>query len=170
MKPTKQPFFSMTADDLMSRPVHAIPEDMPLPEAARVLSQARVSGAPVVDAAGRCVGVLSASDFVRWAGRGGVANAIHYSKPATCDWEVIELEFLPKDEVRWYMTPDPVTVGRSARIADVAHTMLDADIHRVIVVDGERRPVGVVSGTDVLAAVARAADLAGRKAEPALSV
>jgi CBS domain-containing protein len=31
--------------------------------------------------------------------------------------------------------------------------MLDAHIHRVVVVDKERRPLGVVSSTDVLAAV-----------------
>jgi predicted transcriptional regulator len=35
--------------------------------------------------------------------------------------------------------------------------MMDAHIHRVIVVDSENRPIGVVSSTDILAAVARAA-------------
>ncbi len=34
--------------------------------------------------------------------------------------------------------------------------MLDAHIHRIIVVDAGRRPVGVLSTTDVLAAVANA--------------
>jgi CBS-domain-containing membrane protein len=33
---------------------------------------------------------------------------------------------------------------------------LDADIHRVIVVDKEDRPIGIVSSTDVLAAMAYA--------------
>src|SRR5690349_11447620 len=148
MTPTNKTFLDLTAADLMSRPVHAIPEHMPLPDAARLLSQARVSGAPVVDATGRCIGVLSAADFVRWAERGGQPHPVHCTAPATCDWEMIELEFLPKDEVRWHMTPDPVTISRSARIVDVARTMLDAHIHRVIVVDEARRPVGVVSSTD----------------------
>jgi CBS domain-containing protein len=34
--------------------------------------------------------------------------------------------------------------------------MLDADIHRVIVADDQRRPVGVVSSTDLVAALAYA--------------
>jgi CBS-domain-containing membrane protein len=33
--------------------------------------------------------------------------------------------------------------------------MRDGHIHRIVIVDERRRPVGVVSGTDVLAAVAR---------------
>jgi CBS-domain-containing membrane protein len=35
------------------------------------------------------------------------------------------------------------------------HRMCDAHIHRVVIVDERRRPVGVVSSMDVLAAVAR---------------
>src|SRR5437763_1277630 len=123
MKRIKKSFLELTADDLMSRPVLAIREDMPLPDAARLLSRAQVSGAPVIDAIGRCIGVLSASDFMRWAERGGHADPVHCTAPATCDWEMIELEFLPKDEVRWHMTADPVTVARTAPIVDVARTM-----------------------------------------------
>jgi CBS-domain-containing membrane protein len=33
--------------------------------------------------------------------------------------------------------------------------MLDAHIHRVVVVDDFGRPVGIISGTDLLAAIAR---------------
>jgi predicted transcriptional regulator len=38
-------------------------------------------------------------------------------------------------------------------MSDLARMMLDAHIHRVIVVDEQNRPVGVVSSTDILAAV-----------------
>jgi CBS-domain-containing membrane protein len=36
--------------------------------------------------------------------------------------------------------------------------MIDGHIHRIIVVDEERRPIGVVASTDLLAAVAYAED------------
>ena len=51
---------------------------------------------------------------------------------------------------------DIVTVGPQTPLSKLARTMIDAHIHRVIVVDEERRPIGVVSSTDVLAAVAYA--------------
>src|SRR5262245_28788033 len=61
------PLLALTAQDVMSREVVTIPRRMSLRDAARLLRQAQVSGAPVVDEQGRCIGVLSAADFLRWA-------------------------------------------------------------------------------------------------------
>jgi CBS-domain-containing membrane protein len=74
------------------------------------------------------------------------------------DWQVVEVEKLPAETVGRFMTADPVTVGPDAPIRTLARTMIDAHIHRVIVVDGERRPIGVVSSTDLLAAMAYSDD------------
>jgi CBS domain-containing protein len=52
------------------------------------------------------------------------------------------------------MTPDPVTAQPATSIRVLARMMIDAHIHRIIVVDEGRRPIGVVSSTDVLAALA----------------
>ena len=170
MKAPRKDLFELTAADIMSRAVQTIPEDMPLQDAARLLSKAGVSGAPVVDAAGRCVGVLSASDFLHWAERGAQANKVSCKVPCCCtDWQVMELEFLPRDEVRWHMTADAVTVDEDAPFAELARAMVDAQIHRLIVVDADHRAVGVVSTTDILAAVARAARF-GPPAERAAAV
>lgn len=61
---------------------------------------------------------------------------------------------IPIARARDCMTTDVVTAGLDTPARVLARMMLDAHIHRVIVVDGERRPVGVVSSTDILAAVA----------------
>jgi CBS domain-containing protein len=68
----------------------------------------------------------------------------------------VEPEALPAEEVGHCMTADPVTAPQDQPIRTLARRMLDASVHRVIVVDGDRRPVGVVSGTDLLAALAYA--------------
>jgi predicted transcriptional regulator len=70
------------------------------------------------------------------------------------DWQVVLTDEVPGGEVRDYMTADVVTVAPDTSIGTMARMMLDAHIHRLIVVEGERRPVGVVSSTDILAAVA----------------
>jgi len=70
------------------------------------------------------------------------------------DWQVVDVEKLPTDEVRRFMTPDPVTAQSATSIRVLARMMIDAHIHRIIVVDEGRRPIGVVSSTDVLAALA----------------
>jgi len=74
------------------------------------------------------------------------------------DWQVVEVEKLPTDEVRRFMTPDPVTARPATCIRVLARMMIDAHIHRIIVVDEERKPIGVVSSTDVLAALAYSDD------------
>ena len=59
-----KPFLALAAKDLMNTEVATIPCDLGMQTAARWLAQMRVSGAPVVDEQGRCVGVLSSNDFV----------------------------------------------------------------------------------------------------------
>jgi CBS domain-containing protein len=54
------------------------------------------------------------------------------------------------------MTKDPVLVGPGTPIGELAGIMMDAHIHRIIVVDMVTlRPLGIVSSMDILAAVAR---------------
>ena len=65
---------------------------------------------------------------------------------------------LPTHAVRHFMTTDPVTARPATPVGTLARTMLDAHIHRVIVVYEERRPVGVVSTTDLPDALADPAD------------
>jgi CBS domain-containing protein len=123
---------SLTAKDLMNHEVVTVPQDMTLQEAARLLAKEQISGVPVVDAEGRCVGVLSATDFLAlWAMEGEPTDA----------------------EVRRHMTADPVMVGPATSITELAWMMINAHIHRVIVVNEQEKPIGVVSSTDVLAAV-----------------
>jgi CBS domain-containing membrane protein len=144
-------FLALTAADLMSRPVMTIPQGMPLGEAARLLSGSNISGAPVVDAHGRCIGVLSSSDFVTWAGQEG--KVINFIAP----WgEIIDIEDFPDNEIRHYMATKPVAVAPKTPVGELAQTMADAHIHRVLVIADDGLPCGIVSSTDVLAAVGRA--------------
>jgi len=146
---------AMTARELMSHEVIAVPQHMSLQGAARLLAESQISGAPVIDEEGRCVGVLSSNDFLRWARGNHHAEKVQCESVTVCsDWQMLDVESLPEDEVRTYMTPDPVTVGPETSVLDLARMMLDAHIHRVIVVDKERRPIGIVASTDFVAAVA----------------
>jgi len=156
---TTKPFLALTAADLMSRDVTMVPRAMSLHAAAHLLSETHISGAPVVDDRGECVGVVSATDFMHSVGYGepSVSKPV-YSNPSCFHsaWQMGDAETLPADVVGNYMTGDPVTVSPSTSIAELARNMTDAHIHRIIVVDAQHRPIGVVSSSDILAAVARA--------------
>jgi CBS domain-containing protein len=133
-----------------------IPQEMSLRTAAHLFSQHQISGAPVVDGNGRCLGVLSTSDFVHWADKNAGRKKVD-SSACHCAWQVVhEVNELPADQVANYMTLDPVTIPPHVDIRTLSQMMVDAHIHRVIVVDKERKPIGIVSSTDILAAVAKA--------------
>lgn len=154
---TTNPLLGLTAADLMSRDVVILPRRMSLRNAAHLLSESDVSGAPVVDETGECVGVVSTTDFMRWVGYGerGVSTRAHFNPGCFHSaWQVADVDTLPADEVGSYMTADPVMIRPTTSIAELARKMVDAHIHRIIVVDAMNRPIGVVSSTDVLAAVA----------------
>ena len=143
----------LTAADLMTHDLICLPQEMSMKQAARLLLQNRISGAPVVDDEGQCVGVISATDFITLTKMNGDRN-----QPCVgnTDWEVVEVEQLPEDEIGQFMTSDPVMVAPSTAIGKLAGQMVDAHIHRTIVVDRDNRPIGIVTSTDLLAALAHA--------------
>jgi CBS domain-containing protein len=155
-----RPLLALTAADLMISPVVTIPQGTSLREAARLLHRANISGAPVVDAEGRCIGVLSSSDFVTWAGNG--RQEVSFLAP----WgEMISVEDSADDEIRHYMTVQPVAVAPTTPIGELAEKMIDAHIHRLLVATEPGKPCGIVTSTDVLAAVARATKNVSRKGQ-----
>jgi len=154
MKAITKRFSLLTAADLMTCEVTAIPCHLSLRQAAHMLAQARVSGAPVVDASGACVGVLSATDFVHLAEGRRITRRDKGNPEACSEWQMYDAEQLPVEAVSEFMTRDPVTASPTTRLTELARMMVDAHIHRVIIVDVDRCPVGIVSSTDILAAIA----------------
>jgi CBS-domain-containing membrane protein len=201
MTATRKPFAALTVGDLMSRDLVLVRRDTTLRDAATLLARAQVSGAPVVDEAGRCVGLVSSTDFLRWAARehpafpSDLPRTCSYQRtrraadgslevrctlpPGTCavqrpgnleggkeplctmphavlsDWQVVQSVQLPPAAVGDCMTGDIVTATPEVRVGTLARRMLAASVHRLVVVDAQQRPVGLVSTTDVLAALVR---------------
>lgn len=157
MQNTNKPLLNLTARDLMSTDVESIPQWMSLPVAARMLGRAHISGAPVIDRDGHCLGVISTTDFMTWAESGeSRVQPDSGDQSAHSAWQMFE-EDLPANIVRSHMTANPVTVPPELPIGELVQKMVDAHIHRVIVVDQENKPLGIVTSTDILAAIAHTA-------------
>src|SRR5438046_2307240 len=113
-----QPLLSRKAADLMSHDIVMIPKEMSLPEATHLLAQAGVSGAPVVDEDGRCIGVLSTTDFLYLVEKG--------KRPAHAkevSWQIVDPKCHAQECVEDYMNRDPVTVTPATRIGEIARMM-----------------------------------------------
>ncbi len=156
MRHNNLPLSILTVEDVMTEHVLTLDQDLPLRDAAHRLRAAHVTGAPVVDTKGRCVGVLSATDFLRRADADEETNTGRVRVPVcVCsDWQMVERECQHADIVRHQMHTNVVLVRPELSVAELAHRKLSARAHRAVVVEEGNRPVGVVSATDVLAAVA----------------
>jgi CBS domain-containing protein len=139
----------------------------------------QISGAPVVDEDGVCIGVLSATDIVSFEEK---RAGTHDERPtvrrpcfdawnAGAEWwlnaQRVREEIQPRleESVIGYMTRDIVSVTEDTPLGVVIRQMVDAHVHRVLVLDSGRRLVGLITTMDVLAAALRA----GRR-EPAVSL
>lgn len=156
---TADSFWSIRAADLMTTPVLKIPHDTSLREAARLLQGSHISGAPVIDENGVCLGVLSSNDFVASTGNdeapgGEIVMATCFIAP----WgEMIPIDDDTDLEIHHYMHAPPITVDATTPIGEFARVMVEAHIHRVLVTDDNDRPRGIITSTDVLVALAGAA-------------
>jgi predicted transcriptional regulator len=148
---------SLCAGDVMSRNMVMIPRQMSLHGAAHMLSIAAATGGPVLDDKGCCIGVLSPTDFMHSVenDREPRPRAHRRADGISQSWQIPEGDS-QTCSVEEFMTKDPVLVPSSTPIGKLAQMMVDANIHRIIVVDmATHRPLGIVSSMDILAAVAR---------------
>jgi CBS domain-containing protein len=131
-----------TVADLMTVDPVVVSVDASIEEAEQLLRTYRVTGLPVVDEHGMLVGVISQTDLL-W-GPGLHIAALLRSK--TSGLRVGEL-----------MTSPPVTVPLSTAIVEAARIMLEHKVHRLVAIDDQARPVGVLSATDYVGLVAETA-------------
>ena len=131
---------------------------------AMLLEENEISGCPVVDRGGRVIGVVSKTDLIRRCSEGtpeippahlfevvyerggawGGGAGVPMPEPLVC--------------VQDFMTEGAVTVGPDAPVHEVASLMVERHIHRVIVVDDEMHPIGMITTLDVLKRFPRAGE------------
>ena len=150
-----------TARDVMQTSLLTISSDASLVELERFLLNNQVGGAPVVDDQ-QLVGVVSRSDIVRQLDlEQGLADIlVDYqrdgssptprSSPRADEWIASAAAERFRDlRVRDVMIRDVITASPDASVQQVARTMLDNGVHRVLITEDDFL-LGIVTSTDLM--------------------
>jgi len=154
---------AMRVKDVMSRSLVTAQPEQDLMEIESLLVKHRITGLPVVEA-GNLVGVISASDVARVQ---VLMNSLDGQVDDRLDWQQQADGFQHSDPPEFHgfrqmlhrlkvrdAMQDRVTVCQeNDSLGEVARTMVDQRVHRVIVVDGQR-PVGIISSLDLVRVLA----------------
>jgi CBS domain-containing protein len=141
---------SMLAKDIMTRQVHTLPVDSSIFDAAQLLLSTHVSAAPVVDASGRMVGIVSEADLVRRAEL-GTEHRRSWLLRLLRDDSAVAADYIKSHarRVSDIMTSEVVTVTEDTSLGEIAELMDEHHVKRLPVVRNGR-PVGIVSRANVL--------------------
>ena len=145
----------MKIEALMTKDVITVLPDASLKAAAALLSEGRISGAPVCDHDDRVLGVISEADIIRK--EQGLAPEVH----GVARWLTRlfdgELNKVEARTVREAMTAPALTVRPFDSVATAARLMVEHRINRLpVAVDGHL--VGIVTRADLVRAFHRTDD------------
>ncbi|PIP18940.1 MAG: hypothetical protein COT38_00500 [Candidatus Omnitrophica bacterium CG08_land_8_20_14_0_20_41_16] len=147
----------MKVRDIMVREVTSINPDDNAQDALMFLFKMRISGLPVIDAAGKLVGMFTEKDiltavlpsYIEKVGR-----FVYEEDPKSIKKK---FEGLVNLTVSQLMRKDVVTVDENTSLCEAARLILTQKVRRIPVLNKEKRVIGIIAREDIVKAYAREA-------------
>jgi CBS domain-containing protein len=140
---------SLTAGDVMTTKVHCVGVEMDLIQAATILAEQGISGAPVVELEGKIVGVVSEKDFLA-----------HMAAPKTGSFMQVMVHCLKNKgcvatpmlnrAVRDIMTAPAITATADTVVSKISALFKEKNINRLPIIGSDERPIGIVTRSDLV--------------------
>jgi CBS domain-containing membrane protein len=131
-------FGSLRCEEIMSHDVVTVLPSTPAREAWRRMIRHAVKALPVVDADGTLLGIVTLHDFF-------VGHELAADAPNDAAWLVGD-----------FMTRDAITAAPGQELVELMHAFSDGGRHHLPVVDERGRLVGMLTQSDMVAALFRA--------------
>ncbi len=143
----------ITCADIMSRDVIAVEFGTPLQQAWQLLHQHKVTALPVIDRARRVIGMVTMLDFMRHAGldnyEGVTLTLRQFLRP------VLRTHSEKPEVVGQIMIRHAQTANEHMHIIELVPMLAEFGMRHIPIVDAERRLVGIVSNSDLVAGLYR---------------
>ncbi|MEW5785429.1 MAG: CBS domain-containing protein [Bacillota bacterium] len=144
----------MLVKEIMVKDVISVSLDSPVEECARLMQEHRISGLPVLDAAGRLAGIITEGDLIRRLARYKVpgflpilGGLVFLDDPQRF---VGELRRAMALHVGRLMTRDVITAAPEDTLEKAATKMLRRQVKRLPVIDQAGTLAGIIARRDLV--------------------
>jgi CBS domain-containing protein len=143
-----------TAREIMTPDPITVSADMSVTDAAHLMTEKRVGALPVLGADGELLGLVTEGDLIMQDVKVHFPTYLHLLGgfifyPGSTERFDSEIRKAIGATVADVMTTDPLTVAPDATVEDVATLLVDREVARVPVMDGDTL-VGIVSKSDIV--------------------
>ncbi|NTV15448.1 MAG: CBS domain-containing protein [Desulfobulbaceae bacterium] len=147
-----------TAAEIMTKEVITVGLETGVEELARILWEKKIGGAPVVDANGQLLGVVTENDLIDQNKKVHIPTVlsildsmIFLENPNKLDQEIKKMTGTKVGDI---FSPHPITVAETATLEELASIMADRKVHTLPVVrDGKL--VGIIGKSDLIRTLSR---------------
>jgi CBS domain-containing protein len=130
--------------EVMTREVVTVAPDLLLGKAAKLMVEKHIKRLPVVDPDGKLAGILGRLDILNTIAAVHLPEWHPQARPAGITATVTEV-----------MTREVPTVHESASLEEIFQLLVASSHKRVVVVDDEHRPAGIIADSDLISRVSR---------------
>jgi CBS domain-containing protein len=148
----------LSAKELMSTDVITVTGTTPVQELAKILSDNKISGAPVVDDQGRVIGVVTESDLIDQNKIVHIPTVVaildsflFLESPGKMEKELKKMTGILVEDI---FADQVITVQQDTPLDEVATLMAEKKVHTLPVLDGEKL-VGVIGKSDIIRSIAQ---------------
>ncbi len=141
------------AKDIMEKDVITMTPDMKIKDAAKLLLERHINGAPVLDYDGQVLGIICQSDLIAQQKKINMPSVftfldgfIQIGSVKNMEAEIKKMSAMTVADA---MTENPETVSPESTIEEVASLIVDKRFHTIPVVENEIL-VGVIGKEDIL--------------------
>ncbi|NEP23416.1 CBS domain-containing protein [Moorena sp. SIO3I6] len=147
-----------TVAEVMTRDPIVVQPQTPIKEVIKIIAEQSISGLPVVNEAGKLVGVISEADLL-WQETGVeppvyimfLDSVIYLENPARYDQELHKALGQTAGEV---MTGHPMSIKPDKPLRKAAKLMQEKSIHHLPVTDEAEQVIGILTSGDIVRAMA----------------
>ncbi|NET67034.1 MAG: CBS domain-containing protein [Moorea sp. SIO1G6] len=147
-----------TVAEVMTRDPIVVQPETPIKEVIKIIAEQSISGLPVVNEAGKLVGVISETDLL-WQETGVeppvyimfLDSVIYLENPARYDQELHKALGQTAGEV---MTGHPMSIKPDQPLRKAAKLMQEKSIHHLPVTDEAEQVIGILTSGDIVRAMA----------------